>query len=177
MIDDKLQTARAKVDEIKALIAADAAVIDNAQDEVAILQARIERLRAIHAAQGLREQLALANRELTIAEEAAVVALNIALAAEIIKRNAADPINDQHWIAEHVVKLRTSVRSRLDTPINEKYSLPPIITQALALLPPLDPIDIPVFQLGGAIGGSTDWTTRRRKILADAETHSPLEAA
>jgi hypothetical protein len=105
------------------------------------------------------------------AEERAVAQLNIELAGEIVRRQATDPIGSQEWIITHVTKLRASVRGELDTPNNQRYRVPPLVTQALSLLPPVDPIDRPIPELGYYVAlGQTDWPTRRRAILAAAES-------
>jgi multidrug efflux pump subunit AcrA (membrane-fusion protein) len=171
-----LTEARQKVAAARAALADDNAEIAEGQNLITKLQAQITALRARQEAKGLRATLAAAEAALVAAEEAAVKDLAIELAAEIVKRQAADPLRSYSWVIENVTKLRGMIRSEIDTPNNEKYSQHPILTQALALLPPADPIDRPIFELGHAQIGQTDWATRRRAILAAAES-TPLEAA
>jgi multidrug efflux pump subunit AcrA (membrane-fusion protein) len=171
-----LNAARQKVEVARAALVADEAEIAEGQALITALQAQITELRQRQEAKGLRATLAFAERALIVAEEAAVAQLNIELAGEIVRRQATDPVGSQAWIIEAVMRLRASVRSELDTPNNEKYRVPPLITQALSLLPPPDSIDRAVYELGYIKPGETDWTTRRRAILAAAES-APLEAA
>ncbi len=70
------------------------------------------------------------------AEEAVLEELNIELAGDIMKRMAADPVRHSAWLMASLVRLRDSVRSEFNTPITQKYRVHPLITQALALLPP-----------------------------------------
>jgi hypothetical protein len=174
-----LNEARAKVAAARAAIAQDNEALQEIQNQIAVLQARIKKLEQVQEAKGLRAALAAAERELTQAEEAALDEINLELAGEIVRRQALDPLRYHKWIAEHVTKLAASVRSELDTSITKKYAVHPLITQALALMPPKDGIDRPVWDLGYQVHGTTDWASRRRTIIAAAEADAttPLEAA
>lgn len=119
----------------------------------------------------MHEKLAAGKAALVAAEEAAVKDMAIELAGEIMQKQAADPVRHCGWITAQVAKLRTMVRAEIDTPISEKYSQHPVITQALTLLPPLNVLDKPVHELGYIIAGHSDWSTRRRKILAEAQAN------
>ena len=165
-----LRKARTKVAKARAAVAKDDEVLRAIQQEIDGLNAKVAALRKRQADKRLHEALAEAERELAEAEEVAVIELNIALAGEIVRRQARDPVRHQEWIIEHVMQLRASVRSELDTAITEKYRVPPLITQALALLPPLDDMDKPVADLGYFAAGTGDWPSRRRAILAAAES-------
>lgn len=180
MNQSALNDAREKVATARTALATDEREIAAGQSLIAQLQAQIAELRARQEAKGLRAALAAAEHALAEAEETAVAQLNIELAGEIVQRQATDPLGSQDWIIEHVMKLRASLRGELDMPVHQKYRMPPLITQALALLPKPDAIDTPVHQLGFHIAlGETDWPSRRRQILAAAEAESapPLQAA
>jgi hypothetical protein len=164
-----LSKARQAVAEARTAVAEDEAAVAKVQSEIAALQSQINTMRARAAAEGLRAKLAAAERDLADAEEVAVKSLAIELAGEIVKKQAADPVRHSDWIVAQIERLRSMVRSGIDTPISEKYSQHPAITQALALLPPPDGLDVPVFELGYQVSGTTDWPTRRRAILAAAE--------
>jgi hypothetical protein len=174
-----LNEARARVAEARAAIAKDDEALQEIRNQVAILEARIVTLKQRQEAKGLREQLAAAERDLSQAEEAVLDAINLELAALIVKRQASDPVQHSEWIMANLVKLRDSVRSALDVPVNKKFSQHPLITQALALLPPRDGLNVPVWELGYTLTGHTDWASRRRAIIsrAEAESTSPLETA
>lgn len=174
-----LNETRAKVQAARDAIAEDNKALALIQNEIAAMQARIESLKQRQEAKGLGAQLAVAERELTVAEETALNEINLELAGEIMKRQASDPLRHHAWIAEHVTKLHASVRSELDTPLTQKYRVHPLILQALALMPPVDGIDRPVWDLGYQVRGVTDWPLRRRAIIAQAEADAspPLEAA
>lgn len=174
-----LNAARAQVASARELIAQDDAAVGVVEDQIATLQAQINRLRERQQAQHRHENLALAERALAEAEEAAVTQINLELANEIMKRQAADPLRHHAWIAQHVTQLHASMRSEMDMPINERYAQHPLITQALALIPPKDGIDRPVWDLGYQLAGQTDWPSRRRRVIdrAEAELNPPLEAA
>jgi uncharacterized protein HemX len=172
----KLRRARDKVAAANAAIEQDDQALAAIQREIAALQAKVDELRKVQTAKGLRAQLAAAERDLAVAEEEAVKALAIELAAATMRLHAADPIGHQATVQANLVRLRAAVRSELDTPINEKYSMPAIVVQALALLPQIDPVDRPVYELGAPGTYETTWPARRRQILAQAEQHEP-EAA
>jgi hypothetical protein len=174
-----LNEARAKVTAARAAIAKDDEVLQEVRNQIAAWQARITELERVQEATGLRVQLAQAERKLTQAEEATVEEINLELADEIVRRQASDPLRHYAWIAAHVTKLHASVRSEFNTPRTQKYSVHPLITQALALLPPRDGLNQPVWELGHEMHGVTDWASRRKKIIAEAEAASttPLEAA
>lgn len=174
-----LNEARAKVHSARAAIAKDDEALQVVKNEIAILEARIKRLEQQQEQKGLRARLAGAEKELAQAEELTVEQINLELAGEIVRRQASDPLKHHAWVAEHVTKLHASVRSELDTAIGKKYSVHPLITQALALMPPVDGLDRPVWDLGYQVRGTTDWASRRRAIIAAAEREAtpPLEAA
>lgn len=174
-----LNDARARVLAARAAIALDDEAMQEIKNQIAVLEARIKKLEQRQEARGLRAQLAQAERELTGCEEAALDGINLELAGEIMKRQASDPLRHHAWIASQVTKLQASVRSELDTSIAKKYAVHPLVTQALALMPPKDGIDRPVWDLGYQVRGQTDWASRRRAIIARAEADAtpPLEAA
>jgi hypothetical protein len=175
---ESLHTARATVAAAKQAIAKDDEALQEIQNQVAILEARIATLKQRQEEKGLRAKLALAEKDLAATEEAALDQINLELAGEIVRRQALDPLRYHKWIAEHVTKLHASVRSELDTPRTQKYHVHPLITQALALIPPKDGIDRPVWDLGYQVQGQTDWASRRRAIVAEAEAAAiPPEAA
>jgi hypothetical protein len=173
----KLRRARDKVAAARTAIEQDDQALGAIQWEIDALQAKISALRQHQAAKGLREQLAAAMRELDQAEEAAITAFAIELAAETMRLHAADPIGHQAQVQANLVRLRAAVRSELDTPISEKYSMPAVVVQALALLPQIDPMDRPVYELGAPGTYETTWPARRRQILAQAEATPPPQAA
>jgi hypothetical protein len=174
-----LNNARARVQAARDCIAEDDSAMRAIQDEIAILEARAAALKARQSAKGLHLELLQAERALAAAEEAAVEDINLHLAAEIMKAQANDPLTQHAWIAASVTKLHASVRSELDTPLGKKYAVHPLITQALSLLPPKDGIDRPVWDLGYQVEHVSDWASRRRQIIAEAEAAAspPLEAA
>ena len=174
-----LNEARSNVQAARELIAKDDAALRVIEDQIADMQGQIRKLRDRQAAKHLHENLALAERELVMAEETTVEEINLSLANEIMQRQASDPLRHHKWIAESVTRLTQSVRSELDTQVGKKYGVHPLITQALALLPPRDGIDRPVWDLGYQVAEQTDWASRRRAIIAAAEAASfpPLEAA
>jgi hypothetical protein len=174
-----LNDARSKVAAARAAITQDNEALQEIKSQIAILEARIKKLEQRQEEKGLRAHLAIAERELAEAEESAVEQINLELAGEIMQRQAADPLRHHAWIAQHVTKLHASVRSELDTPIGKKYCVHMLITAALALMPPKDGIDRPVWDLGYQVRGVTDWASRRRAIIAEAEADAtpPLEAA
>jgi hypothetical protein len=165
----RVRKARAAVNDARAAIARDAAAVKAVRDQIAALEAQIAEMRRVSANKGLEATLAAAESALVLAEEETIVALNVELAAEIIQRFHADPVRHERWVVEAVARLRRSVRSELDTPLTQKFAPNPVIESALALVPPPDPMDQPVFLLGGAVGGQTDWPSRRKAILAAAE--------
>ena len=179
MNDTALNQARAKVADARAAIAKDAEALQAIQNDIAILQARIKKLEQQQEQRGLRAQLALAERELTQAEETALDEINLELAGEIMKRQESDPLRHYAWIMANLVRLRDSVRSGFDSPNPATYTVHPLITQALALLPPRDDVYLKVYDLGHQMHGYTDWASRRRAIIATAEADAtpPLEAA
>jgi multidrug resistance efflux pump len=162
----RVHKAQAKVDAARAAIAQDQAAVKAVQDQITALQAQITEMRKAHANKWLHTTLDAAERELAEAEEAAVEELNIALAAEIMRKQASDPLHHYKWIVEHVLKLRASVRSEMDTPINKKYQVHPLIMQALALQPKPDEMDTPIAELAGGLDCS--WPRRRKALLAEA---------
>lgn len=174
-----LNEARAKVAAAREAITKDNEALKEIENQIAVLQARIESLRQRQESKGLRGQLEIAQREQAVVEETVLDTLNLNLAGEIIRRQASDPLPHSDWIMRSLVRLRDSVRSELDVPVNRKFSQHPLLTQALALLPPVDDLDKKVFDLGYTVTGFTDWGTRRRQIIAAAEAEStePLEAA
>jgi hypothetical protein len=174
----KLNKARAKVAAARAAIAKDNEAQRVHQAAIIAAQARVAAMKEQRAAKGLDVALADAMDALDLAEEEALVELNIHLAGAIVKRQATDPIKHHAWIIANVAKLRASMRSAFDTPNNEKYSQHPLVTQALALIPPLDDMDRPVYELGSPVEllGLTDWRSRRKAILAAADTEPPQAA-
>jgi hypothetical protein len=176
---ESLHIARAAVASAKQAIAKDDEALQAIKNDIAILEARIVTLRQRQEEKGLRAQLAVAERDLAVVEEATLDELNLNLAGEIVRRQASDPLRHSDWIMTNLVKLRAAVRSELDTPITKRYTVHPLITQALALLPKRDGKDMPVWELGHEMHGSTDWASRRRAIVAEAEAAStaPLETA
>ena len=151
-------SARAAIRARDNACAAQQAVIDAQQailDDLA--RQRAEAHVALLTAQGRLDQ----------AEEAAIRELAVQTANEIIRKHSADPLGNSAWVIEWVVKLRAMVRSGFDTPNNERYQPHPLITQALALLPPVDDMDRPVYELGGGLDGNA-WSARRHQILATA---------
>lgn len=172
-----LHTARDAAQKIRDAIAADEAALAEIQNEIALLQARITALASRQADKGLRAQLAAAEADVAAKEDALVEQINLELAAQILKRQASDPLLHHEWIAGHLLRLEASVRSGLDIPINQKFSMHPVLRQALALLPPRDDLNRAVFQLGHQML-ETSWAARRRKIIAEAEASNlPLAAA
>jgi len=173
--DDALNQARATVAAINAKKAKALAAEQRQQRVIASEQEKFGALKKQHA--HLDQDLAEAERALCVAEEAALLDHNIALAGEIVRRNATDPVKHAEWIVEHVLRLRASVRSEWDTPINSKFSIHPLIRQCFALVPPLDPLDTPIDQLNN--WGTLGWAHRRKTLLAryESEVNPPLEAA
>ena len=176
MNNSALNEARANVAAARAALAADEAEIAEGERLITVLQEQIAQLRQRQVQKGLRAALAAAETALNAAEEAAVQSITLELAGEIVKRQTSDPLRHSAWVIENVMKLRGMICSELDTPITEKYSQHPLLTQALALVPPLDGVDRPVFDLGYVAVNETDWPSRRRAILAAAES-APLAAA
>jgi hypothetical protein len=123
----------------------------------------------------LEQQLADANARLAKSEEAALESWCVDLAAATVKLHNDDPLGNSAAVVANIVKLRAAVRSEIDTPINQKYKVHPLVHQALALQPPPDVWDTPIDQLHG---GSISWPVRRKTILAEAFPESnPLQAA
>ncbi len=164
-MSNNLLPARAAVVAARAAIAERQVACDKQQAVVDAQKAILDGL----AAQRAQAHVALltAQGQLEQAEEAAIKQLAVETANEIIKRHSADPLGNSAWVIEWVVKLRAMVRSGFDTPNNERYQPHPLITQALALLPPVDDMDRPVYELGGGLDGAA-WPRRRHKILATA---------
>jgi hypothetical protein len=158
----KLNEARAKVQAARDAIAKDNEALQQVQNEVVLLQARIKKLEQRQEEKGLRASLALAVEALAQTEEAALDEHCLELASEIVKRQASDPLRHSAWIMTNLNRLRDSVRSEFNTPLTIKYSVHPLITQALALLPPRDDTRLPVYDLGHQMHGHTDWASRRR---------------
>jgi hypothetical protein len=165
MDSESLNKARAAVAAAQAAKAEAQRIEQRQQEAIAHEQAKFGELKQAHAA--LEDQIISAQAELAMAEEEALAQLNLEMAAEIVKRHAADPLSNSDWIIEQVTKLRDHVRSGFDTPLNQLSTVHPLITQALSLVPPRDSIDIPVYQLSGA-SAQTAWPARRRKILQAA---------
>jgi hypothetical protein len=176
MNNSTLNEARQKVADARGALAAAEREIEEGRTLIKRLNAQVEELRARQEAKGLRAQLAAAEAALIVAEEVAVKDMALALANEIMKRQASDPLRHHQWVITNVMKLREMIRSELDTPLSERYTQHPLLVQALSLVPQLDAIDRPVHELGHVNVGATDWATRRRAILAAAES-APLEAA
>jgi len=106
--------------------------------------------------------------------------LNIQLAAEIMRRQAADPLRHSAWIVENVELLRAQTRGELDTPINQKFQLHPLVMQALSLAPTPNPMDVPIGRYGAFLAAGTldcSWPRRRKQIIAAAESNPPPRAA
>jgi hypothetical protein len=170
----KLKRYQAAVAAIDSQLAADANEAEQAQQAVAIAQAKLAAIQNRKAAR-LQER-AKAEAALAAAEEAALEQLNIELAGSIVRMQATDAVGNHEKIIASLDKLRCGVRTELDSPVNQRYRVNPIIQAALNLLPPRDDIHTPVYELGGVIVGKTDWASRRKAILAAAEHHEP-EAA
>lgn len=164
-----LRKARAIVAKARAAVAKDDAALHAVQRKIDALNGQIEKLRTQRVAKRLHETLERAERTLAAAEEDAVRTLAIELAGTIIKRMSHNPVRHHDWIVAQIAKLRTMIRSEVDTPLAEKYSQHPLITQALSLLPPPDDLDRPVYDLGYGVPGLSDWASRRSRILAEAE--------
>jgi hypothetical protein len=174
-----LNDARAKVAVAREAIAKDDEALQEIENQVAVLQARIETLKQRQEEKGLRVQLAAAERELGEVEEATLDQINLELAGAIVRRQALDPLRHYPWIMTSLLRLRDSTRTEFNTPITQRYAVHPLITQALALLPRRDGVNQPVWELGHEMHGYTDWASRRRAIIASAEADAtpPLEAA
>jgi hypothetical protein len=179
-MSNPLDKARAELAAIDASIAEVSQQQHGVQQEIAVLQATLAKFSSrktnCYAAR------ALAETKLAQEEESALAQMAIVLAGEIITRNSSDPVGHQAWIIENVLKLQTMIRGELDSPRDPatgkiQHSVPPLVMQALSLVPPPDPINKPVYQLpGGVVAGISDWASRRRRILADA-TSNPHQAA
>lgn len=175
MTNTKLLAAREAVAAAQRDIDQDTARFNKVQDAIAALQRQIQELSGQQVSQPLQEALIGAQAELALAEEEAVAQWHIALAAEIMRRQNTDPIAQRDWIVASVTQLRMSQRLGLDHVA--RTTTHPLILQANALLPPLDALDTPVYLLGSVVAvAGTDWPSRRKRILAEAEAH-PLEAA
>ncbi len=119
----------------------------------------------------MHQALAAAQVALNAAEETALREWCIELAAATVKLHNDDPLANSATVVANVVKLRAAVRSELDTPINQKWTVHPLVAQAMALQPPPDIMDTPISELHGH---AANWATRRKSILATA---FPPEAA
>ncbi len=170
---DPLTQARAAVAGVLAEKAEATAAEQRQQQRIAKAQSEFGELKRRHA--HLDPKLAEAERELTQAEEAALAQWCVELAAETVKLHNDDPLANSAAVVANVVKLRAAVRSELNTPINQKYKVHPLVQQAMALQPPLDPMDTPINQLHGH---ADNWAVRRKAILSEAFPEStPLQAA
>jgi multidrug efflux pump subunit AcrA (membrane-fusion protein) len=175
-VRQELKKYRDAIDALDAKIAA--RVEDLKTQQIYILDQQAKQASIQQDIANLRNQRSIDDAALTAAEEAAVYEINLELAGEIIKRQASDPVQHYQWIVDRIGKLRSSVRGGLDTPNNQKFSIHPLITQALSLIPPPSDMDRPVFELGApTVAGVSDWRSRRKKILAEAERNPPPQAA
>jgi hypothetical protein len=171
MIMTKLEKARRAVADVESAIADIRAEQQSAAAVVARAQAALATVNAKAAAkQAMRAER---ERGLSVAEDAALDQHCIELASETIVLQSQNPLKNRNRVIANVHLLRRSVRTAMDWPINKPYFVEPIILQALALLPPRDPLDTPVNELGYR---GAPWETRRRQLLAEFETE-PLEAA
>ena len=66
------------------------------------------------------------------------------------------------------------MRSGFDTPINQNFTIDPLVTQALSLLPARDAMHVPLDEMGF---GRATWPERRRKLLAAFEASEKPRAA
>lgn len=95
------------------------------------------------------EQLAAARAALAGAEEVALAEHCIDLAAEVIRLQYSEPLANRSRVAEKLEQLRRSIRSAIDWPVSAgPYALPPLVQQALALLPPRDALHVPLDEAG-----------------------------
>jgi hypothetical protein len=161
-----LQAKRQRIIEnaaMQAPVDADAKQLQRERDALARKEAALAQRRMV-----LHQERAEAETALAVSEEAAIAQLAVAKAADILRLQTDDAISNFERISAEVNQLRSMVRSELDTPGNQKYSVHPLIRQALELVPPPDILDRPIYELGGAVVGVSDWPTRRRAILTMA---------
>ena len=159
--NDAIAEAKAGEDAAAQAVARAQAALATARTKVAAQQAKlVERERALAAA--LEDKIAEVCLDLT---------------GTALKWHAADPRGNGPRVVEALDFVRRAWRSQCDTPINQKYSLPPLIAQGLNLLPPRDPLNTPISELG--FSRSTPRETRCEQLLAEFEQKfpEPLQAA
>jgi hypothetical protein len=162
-IQTALDRCTALIDALTAQQAADAAEAEEVRTEIRNAEARLASLSGKHAA--TRAQLAAAESELAIEKDAEIERLCIDLAGKIMRRQGTNPRRHHAWIVRNVEVLRRSVKSEIETSIAKRYTQHTLITQALALLPPMSDLDRPVYELGAPAFGYS-WPDRRDSILA-----------
>jgi hypothetical protein len=170
-----LKRKQAAVAAIDALLADDAIEAEQARRDVAVAQARLVAIEHRKAAR--YQERAKAEAALAAAEETALEQLNVERAGWIVRMQATDPVGNHDAIVAALEQLRRGVRSGLDTPANVRYAPHPLVVQAMQLMPPLDDLYRPVFEMGGAVAGVSDWASRRKAILAAAESNPPPQTA
>jgi len=182
-IQSALDRVAAEVAALNAQRAQEDADATQADDAIRNAQAYRESLRLKHAP--TRAKLAAAEAALAIETDNVIEQLCVDLAGEIMRRQGTNPRRHHAWIAKHVDVLRRSVKSELETSRVKRYSQHTLVTQALALLPPISDLDRPVYELGGPVFAYS-WPGRRDSILAglraalkdcEPDYTPPLEAA
>lgn len=163
-----------------ALAVIETEIADNAsaQDrQVAAIMREQERMASLkRGAITLNEERYHAQQDVSAAEEAALLQINIERAGQVLNLYHADAVANYPDITAGLEWLRRAVRQGLDTrPGSQQHTL---IHQAMLLQPPRDDLNTPADQLGGIVDGKSDWATRRRALLAEhGATQSTLVAA
>jgi multidrug efflux pump subunit AcrA (membrane-fusion protein) len=172
---NKLDEKRAAVDSAEAIFdAAQAAIarhstdLQNQQNAIAREQAKLIALQA-HAG-ALYETRAKGSAQLDATKEAYSAELVVNVSGLLVRLHAIEPVEYYEKIQAAAIILRSATRSELDTPISAKYFGPhPVVKQAIAFAPARSELDTPVFELGAAVPGLTDWASRRDRLIPQLE--------
>jgi hypothetical protein len=154
---------------IAALAAVDRETADEQtveRDQMALNARGVERLATIRSNLALLASKREAKqKDLTAAEEAAVLAIIEKVSGRVLSHNSINAFLYRKEIAADLLLLRSAVPSGLNQPPGYKMSY--LVEQAMKLQPELSDLDTPMFLIGAGVMGASDWPTRRRKIIEE----------